>query len=345
MPRASHPLDEHASELLRLDTSVALDPEKAAALMATADDAAEFLRRARSDGTREAYASDWRQFAEWIQSHGLDPLPADPRMVALWISHMARGLHRRPSTIKRMLSTIGTIHRRAGHPNPCEREIVREEMRGINNTLGVRPRQAAPLLIGHLEAIVESMGDGLRAARDRAVVLAGWSGALRRSEIAALQAEDLTFLDKGVSVLIRRSKTDQAGKGEHVALFYATRTALCPIRALKEWMQLAGIERGPVFLRLSAHRPTPQLIADPLDPEMVRYIVQSWTKRAQVQPEQIGVVFSAHSLRAGFITEAARAHKAEWMIQKQSRHKSADVLRTYIRVADTFSGNAGEDLL
>ncbi len=338
-----HPSDD---SLAKLDArSRALDPAKAAELQETAEGAAEFLRASRAAGTRSAYASDWKQFTAWIESHGLAPLPADPRMIALWISHMARALKRKPASIQRMLTAIGTIHRSAGYLNPCDQEIVRDEMRGIANTLGVRPKRAAPLLIPHLEAIVASMGDGLRAARDRAIVLVGWSGAMRRSEVAALQAEDLTFLDKGVSVLIRRSKTDQQGKGEHVALFYATRTALCPVRAVQDWMRQARVTEGPLFLRLSSHRAEPQIIADPLSPEMIRYIVQTWTTRAGVQPEQIGAVFSAHSLRAGFITEAARNGKAEWTIAKQSRHKSADVLRSYIRVADTFEGNAGEGLL
>jgi len=345
MASPSRPLDPPSRDLLRLDARGALDPAKAAELLTAVDDAAAFVQAARSKGTRDAYASDWRQFAAWIESHGLDALPADPRMVALWLGHMARALSRRPASIRRMLSTIGTVHKRAGHPNPCEQEVVREAMRGIANTLGVRPKRAAPLLIPHLEALVGGMGADLRGVRDRAILLTGWSGALRRSEIAGLLAEDLTFLDKGVSVLIRRSKTDQQGEGQHVALFYATRTALCPVRALQEWMERAGITEGPVFVRLSGHRKDPQLIADPLAPEMIRYIVQTWTKRAGVQPEQLGAVFSAHSLRAGFITEAARSGKAEWMIAKQSRHKSADVLRSYIRVADTFQGNAGEGLL
>lgn len=342
---SAHPLDTYESDLRLLDGSAALDPVKATELAAVADDASAFLRAARAPHTREGYASDWRQFRDWIASHGLEPLPADPRMVALWISHMARTLHRKPSSIRRMLSTIATVHKRAGHPNPCEREIVREEMRGISNVLGVRPKRAAPLLISHLEAIISGMGEGLRATRDRAIVLAGWSGALRRSELTELRAEDLAFMDKGIDVLIRRSKTDQAGEGAHVALFYATRTALCPVRALQEWMRLAKIEEGPVFRRLSSHKRDPQLLSEPLQPAMVRRVIQSWTTHAGVQPEQIGAVFSAHSLRAGFITEAARSGKAEWMIAKQSRHRSAEVLRTYIRLADTFEGNAGEGLL
>lgn len=322
----------------------ALDAAKLAELRETAEGAAEFLRRARAEGTRKAYASDWKQFAEWIESHGLDPLPADPRMVALWISHMARALHRKPGTIRRMLSTIATAHRRAGHPSPCEHPIVQEERRGIENTLGVRPRRAAPLLIPHLEALVQSLGTGLRASRDRAILLVGWSGALRRSEVAALQVEDLTFLDKGISVLIRRSKTDQAGAGEHVALFRAHRTALCPVLAVQDWLRASGIERGPLFRQLT-HQRVPQLLDAPIAPAAVNYLVQTWTAKAGVQPEQIGAAFSAHSLRAGFITEAARAQKAEWTIAQQSRHKSAEVLRSYIRVANVFDHNAGEDLL
>ncbi len=338
------PLDPHAHDLLLLGRSVALDPAKAQELIDTAEGAAEFLKRARAEGTRKAYASDWKQFSAWIESHGLDPLPADPRMVALWISHMARALQRKPGTIRRMLSTIAMVHRRKGHPNPCDHPIVEEERRGIENTLGVRPRRAAPLLIPHLEALAQSLGTGLRASRDRAILLVGWSGALRRSEIAALHAEDLTFLDKGISVLIRRSKTDQAGEGAQVALFRAHRTALCPVAAVQDWMREAQIERGPLFRKIT-HQRVPQLLGEPITPAMVNYLVQTWTTKAGVQPEQIGADFSAHSLRAGFITEAARAHKAEWTIAQQSRHKSAEVLRSYIRVADVFDHNAGEDLL
>lgn len=342
------PFDSHADHtraLRLLDGSVALDPERAAALLRTASDAADFIAQADSASTRAAYAADWKQFAEWIESHGLSALPADPRMVALWVSHLAREARRKPSSIRRMLTTIGTIHKRAGHPNPCDSEIVRVEMRGVRNVLGIRPKRAAPLLISHLEAVVGLLGTDLRAVRDRAILLAGWSGALRRSEIAALTVEDLAFMDKGVRVLIRQSKTDQAGEGQYVGLFFATRTALCPVRAIQEWMRAADVTSGPLFLRLTHHRLDPRIIADPIAPSMVDDLVKSRTRAAAVQPEQLGDVFSAHSLRAGFITEAARAARAEWTIAKQSRHKSAEVLRTYIRIADTFQGNAAEGLL
>jgi len=322
-----------------LSQSIALDPERAATLAQTADDAAEFLRAARAAGTRSAYASDWRQFAEWVQSHGLEPLPADPRMIALWISHMARQLGRRPATIRRMLATIGTVHRMGNHPNPCQNQIVREEMRGITNALGARPKRAAPILIAHLEAIVAALPPGLRGARDKAVLLVGWSGALRRSEIAAL-----AFMDQGARVLIQRSKTDQAGEGAYVALFHAARKALCPVQALQDWIRAAALDSGPLFRRLTRHR-EPTVLGESISGPDVLTILERWTRLAGIQPEQRGDTFSPHSLRAGFITEAARASKAEWQIAKQSRHKSATVLRTYIRIADTFQGNAGEGLL
>jgi len=322
-----------------------LTPVQAAELAQTAGDAAEFIRAARSANTLKAYKHDWAQFVAWVEKHGLKALPADPRMVALWLSHMARRLERKPSSIKRMLTTISVMHRRAGLPNPTDAEIVREELRGIQNTLGTRPKRAAPLLIAHLEGVIGSMGTDIRAVRNRAIVLVGWSGAMRRSELAALQAEDVAFLDRGARVLIGRSKTDQKGAGEYVALFYATRTALCPVKALQAWLREAHIERGPLFRRMTRSRSRPLVLSGAMPARQVDYVVRRCTAKAGVQPEQLGDTFSAHSLRAGFITEAARKGKPEWSIARQSRHKSADVLRSYIRVADVFSDNAGEDLL
>lgn len=328
------------------DDALAFDSVATGELMRTAHDAENFLRHARSENTQKAYASDWGQFSAWVESHGLDALPADPRMVALWLTHMARQLRRKRSTIKRMMATISVAHRRAGHPNPCETEVVRESFRGISNVLAgdseQRARHSAPLLISHLEALSESMGDDLRAVRDRAVVLVGWSGALRRGEIAALDVEDLAFVDKGVRVRLPRSKTDQAGDGQYVAIFYATRKALCPVQALRSWTQLAEVRSGALF------RPVSRALKvgdGRMSARAVDRVVKRWTDKANVQPEQAGDTFSAHSLRAGFVTEAARAERPEYSIAKQTRHRSAEVLRGYIRIASVFEGNAGEGLL
>lgn len=330
------------------DDLLAFDSKQTDALMRTASDANNFIKHARAQNTQRAYASDWAQFSEWIESHGLDPLPSDPRMVALWLTHMARQLHRKRSTIKRMMSTISVAHRRAGHPNPCEAEVVRESFRGISNVLATdadsRATHSAPLLITHLEALSESMGDDLRAVRDRAVVLVGWSGALRRGEIAALDVEDLAFVDKGVRVRLPRSKTDQTGEGQHVAIFYATRKALCPVQALRSWTEASEIRAGALFRPLTRGK-TPKLGDHRMSARAVDRVVKRWTAAANVQPEQAGDRFGAHSLRAGFVTEAARADRPEYSIAKQTRHRSAEVLRGYIRIASVFEGNAGEGLL
>lgn len=333
------------------DERLAFDEGRTDELMRTANDAENYLKQARSENTRRAYASDWGQFTKWIAAHGLDPLPADPRMVALWIAHMAGSLKRKRSTIKRMLATISVVHRRSGHSSPSEHEVVREEYRGICNSLAKldepqgRTARAAPLTISHLESVVQSMGDDLRARRDRALVLVGWSGALRRSELGALQVEDLAFMDKGVRARIRRSKTDQSGEGQFVGIFFAHRIALCPVRALQSWLEAAKLDGGPVFLQLTPHLKERRIVREPMTNDMIGYVLKRWTKEAGVQPEQLGDVFSSHSLRAGFITEAARAEKPEYAIAKQSRHKSAEVLRGYIRVASVFEGNAGDGLL
>lgn len=333
-----------------LTQALVFDAEHTDALMSTASDAANFIRNARAPSTQRAYETDWAQFRDWIEAHGLSALPADPRMVALWLTHMAQQLQRKRSTIKRMMATISVAHRRAGFPSPCDSELVREAFSGISNVLArregaqSRTKRAAPLMIDHLEAVVASMGTGPRAARDKALVLVGWSGALRRSELAALRVEDLAFLDQGVRVLIRHSKTDQQGEGQHVAIFYATRQALCPVRALRAWLDLSEARDGFVFRRVSTHA-TPRVLEAPIAARTVHRLVCGWARKAAVQPIEAGQSFSAHSLRAGFVTAAASAGKAEWSIAKQSRHRSAEVLRGYIRVATVFEGNAAEGLL
>lgn len=307
------------------------------------EEAASYAREAWAPATREAYARDWQQFQSWIESHDLDALPADPRMVATYLARLARSMS--AATVKRKATAIGVVHRLAGHPNPVQEPLVRAELKGIRRALSVAPKRAAPLLIDHLQAIVSGLPDNLRGLRDKAIILVGWSGALRRSEIAGMQVEHLAFMDQGVRLLVPRSKTDQEGAGEHVAIFYATRRALCPVAALRDWLGKAAIDRGAVFRQVTQSRRDPRLLQEPVTTHNVRYVVQSAARRAGIQPEQFGERFSAHSLRAGFITEAARVGKPEYTIAAQSRHKSAEVLRSYIRVASVFEGNAGEGLL
>jgi len=312
-------------------------------LAALDSDVARYVDAAWAPATREAYGRDWAQFREWIEGHGLDALPADPRMVASYLARMARTW--KASTVRRKATAIGVVHRLAGHPNPMDVPVVRAELRGIRRTLKVAPVRQAPLLIDHLQAIADVMPDNLRGVRDKAIILCGWGGALRRSEIAALSLEHLAFLEQGIRVLIPESKTDQEGSGEYVALFHATRKALCPVVALRAWLSAAAVTSGPVFRKLSQSRKSPRVLDSAITDHDVRYVVQSASRRAGIQAEQFGERFSAHSLRAGFITEAARHKRPEYAIAAQSRHKSAEVLRGYIRIASVFDGNAGDGLL
>lgn len=318
--------------------------EQLAELQTTVADAADFLSRARSKNTIRAYSKDWVRFESWVRGHGLEPMPADPRMVALWLSHLARRRGLKASSVKRALAAIAFAHRAAGHETPTRSLIVREEMRGIENALGARPKQAAPILIGHLEAMLQEAPSDLRGLRDRAVLLVGWLAALRRSELVALTVADLGFSERGVTVTIMQSKTDQSGKSDVVPLFFAKRRAICPVHSLQEWLSEARIENGPVFVRILRNG---QLSpgGKPIAAKTVSRIVQRWTTRSELQPEQLGAAFTAHSLRAGFVTEAARAGSPEWAICRQSRHKDSRTVQGYIRIANVFENSAAEGLL
>jgi integrase len=242
----------------------------------------------------------------------------------------------KPSTLSRRLAAIRYVHASANHASPTTHEVVKATLAGIRRTQSVTPDRKAPITAERLLQMVSLVPNTLRGARDRAVLLLGFAGALRRSELAALEVGDIEFLTEGMRVTIRRSKTDQEGAGQTVAIMRGA--CACPVEAVRQWFERAKITAGPVFRPVTKGG---RLMEFALTPHSVGMIVKTYAGRAGFDAREFG----AHSLRAGFLTSAAMRGASIFKMMDVSRHKSVDTLRSYVRDADAFKNHAGAGLL
>jgi integrase len=292
--------------------------------------ARDFALASRSEATRRAYRSDWAQFTSWATDHGVASLPATPGTVATYLADLA-GDHK-VATVQRRLAAINAAHRLAGADSPTGDEEVRLVLQGIKRCKGVAPSQVRPITINELRLLAGALPDDLAGSRDRALLLVGWAGAFRRSELVALTVEDLEPTDDGLVVTIRRGKTDQEGAGRQVGIPYGS-TTLCPVTALRGWLASADITAGPVFRKVDRHG---HVGARALSSSSVAAVVKRAAALANLAPEQ----FSGHSLRAGLATSAAANGATETVIMAQTGHKSTTMVRRYIRHGNLFRQNA-----
>jgi len=289
-----------------------------------------YAEAARAPATLRAYAADWRIFTAWCAAHGVDALPATPHTVALFLAD----LEGRPSTLRRKLAAIAVMHRAAGHDSPTEHGVVRATFAGIRRERGIAPRPKTALLVDELRAALATCGERRIDVRDRALVLVGFAGALRRSELVGLDVADVGFEGEGLVLRLRRSKTNQEGELEEVAVLYGSDPQTCPVRALQSWLASGAIIEGPLFRavdragRVGSGRLTARIVG-----ERVKKI----GARSGLDPES----YAAHSLRSGFATSAARANKSEAAIMRQGRWKSIPVARRYIRAGSRWHDHAG----
>jgi len=314
--------------------AVAELPSLAHAEIATAR---RYADASRAASTQRAYASDWRRFSAWCLARGLDTLPADPRAVAVFFSAEADA-GSAPPTVGRRLAAIGWMHRRAGLQPPQAREgaaALLEVMAGIRRSHGVVPVRKHAADADVLRAI---NGSDLRSVRDRAVLAFGMAGAFRRSELVALRLADLERVPEGLRVTVRRSKTDQDGAGATIAIPEGRR--LRPKALLEAWLGRGGISDGFLFRRLTAG-PAGVATASPMSDRAVARLVQARV----VAAGYAGADFAGHSLRAGFLTAAARSGAFVFKMREVSRHKSMQVLADYVRDAELFRDHAGEGFL
>jgi site-specific recombinase XerD len=302
------------------------------ALAPAATRAQEYFRAAQAPNTRRAYASDWRHFSGWCRGAGLGSLPAAPETLVLYLSTLAETA--KVSTLTRRLSAISQAHQAASLETPTAHLAVRKLMAGIRRQKGTAQIGKRPLAIADLRGLVTALDSGrILDVRDRALLLAGFAGAFRRSELVGLDVADLQFHSAGLIVNIRRSKTDQEGQGRRVGIPYGLATATCPVRALEAWLAVLGTDAGPLFRGINRHA---QLASRRLTAQSVALIIKRLAAQAGMEAKDL----AGHSLRAGLATAAAAAGVPERAIMAQTGHRSLATLRKYIREGSLFLENA-----
>ena len=300
--------------------------------------AKNFVAAAKAPATIRAYRNDWNDFESWCRSHNLPSLPSTPETVALYIADRASTLA--SGSITRRLTSITKAHQAAGYtdsPATTRHFVVGETLKGIRRTIGTAQHGKDPLLSADIRRIVAARRDGLIGVRDSAIVLVGFAGGFRRSELALINLCDLKFSADGVVVSVRKSKTDQEGAGREVGLPFGISQDTCPVRSLRQWLDKAGIKEGPVFRSVGRYG---HVSRRGLHKDSIGKLLKRAAKRAGLMVDEL----SGHSLRAGCVTQAAMNGVREFIILRQTGHKTVATLRRYIRSGDIFRENAAAGL-
>jgi len=305
-----------------------------AALGADLAAAVDLAKAEKALSTRIAYATDFRLFKEWCRPRLVSPLPAARETVAAYLA--AHAGTSKASTLGRRVAAIRYAHKLAGLQSPTDSEGVKATMRGIRRTFGGARNKKAPAVAAKMHSMVATAPDSLAGLRDRAVLLLGFAGAFRRSELVALDVADIEETETGLLVAIRGSKTDQEREGVTIAI--ARGDIACPVKALRAWLGAAGIESGPLFRPIDK---AGTVRASRLTCRSVANIIKAYAARAGFDAS----TFSGHSLRSGFLTSAAGKGASIFKMMDVSRHKSVDTLRGYVRDAELFKDHAGAGLL
>ncbi|MFP1132862.1 site-specific integrase [Asticcacaulis sp. W401b] len=300
------------------------NPPNARVAMALAKSQA-YQDAADAPATLRAYASDVANFETWCKRNGLAAFPATPEVVGAYLAAAGEGYAMQ--TLRRRVAAIARASGVAGHPLDTKHPAIRETLRGIGRTHGSRGRKSAALTTAELKALSRACDDSLTGDRDRALLLVAFAGALRRSELVALDAEKLTWFDDGVRLLLEKSKTDKEGKGAEVTIVYGRNEATCPVRALRHWLEKAEIRFGPVYRKVNK---SGRVEARRLSEDAVRQILLRRAAAAGIKGT-VSEPVSPHGLRAGFVTTAYRNGVPDEEIMGHTRHRSLSTMRSYVR--------------
>lgn len=296
------------------------------------DVAQAYARMARAPRTVAAYASDWRLFSAWCARRGLERLPATPMTIASYIAEQAAS-GRRPSTIQRRLVAINREHKIANYPLPTSSPEVKEVLIGVRRAHGTAPDQVAALLTEDLKGILAVIPDTVRGARNRALLLLGFAGAFRRTELVSLNKGDLEFKRNGMVVTVRRAKNDQEAQSRRIGIPYGSTELTCPIRAMQRWLELAEIRRGAIFREVDRHG---NIGRERLSDRTVARLVKEHVALVGLDP----ALYAGHSLRAGLATSASAGGASDREVMRQTGHTSLSQVSKYMREGRLFLKNA-----
>ncbi len=293
--------------------------------------AESFMAQARAANTRRAYRSSFADYVGWCQRLGLEPLSADPQLIGMYLAGLPE-LQFKYATIRMRLSAIAAAHRAAGLALDLKDPRIARVMEGIARSIGTRVTPAKPVLADELARMVRALPASPLGTRNRALLLIGFGAATRRSELVALDLEDVTVTDAGLKLLIRFSKTDQTGAGEEVGIHRSGDPRLCPVDALESWLQLRGRQPGALFCQMTrTGNVRPVRLSD-------RGVVRA-VKAAAVAIGLAPEGYAGHSLRAGLATSASNAGADLLHIMSQTRHRSVETVRRYVRDAEIWRNN------
>ena len=281
------------------------------------------LKNSKSANTLRAYKSDFNDFSSFCAKNGLNSMPTEPKILSIYLTHLAS--NSKFSTLKRRIASISVIHKMKGHYLDTKHPIIMENLHGIKRVRGTNQKAKKPILINNLKSIINKIDEikqpEKKKFRDKAIILIGFAGGFRRSELVNIDYEDIEFVEEGIKIFIKRSKTDQSGEGMIKAIPYFDNKIYCPVISLKKWIEYSQIKSGKIF---------------DISDKNVALIIKKYVSLAGLDPNKYG----GHSLRSGFATSAAESGAEERNIMAMTGHKTTQMVRRYIQEANLFKNNA-----
>ncbi len=280
------------------------------------------LKNSKAHNTLRAYQADFKDFTKFCLKNGFNSMPCDPKIIALYLTHLSS--LSKFSTLKRRLASIKVIHRLKGHYIDTKHPIIAENLMGIKRKMGVKQTSKKPILINDLKLIINVINNDkndYKRLQNKALILIGFAGGFRRSELVSIEHEDIEFVNEGVKILVQRSKTDQTGLGMTKAIPYFQNKIYCPVTSLRDWISHSKISDGKIFK-----------ISD----KTVALTIQKYALLAGLDKTK----YAGHSLRSGFATSTAETGADERSIMAMTGHKTTQMVRKYIQEANLFKNNA-----
>tara|TARA_X000001036_G_scaffold398796_1_gene401960 strand:+ start:67 stop:984 length:918 start_codon:yes stop_codon:yes gene_type:complete len=281
------------------------------------------LKNSKAKNTLRAYKADFNDFSIFCSKNGFNSIPTEPKILSLYLTHLSATS--KFSTLKRRIASISVVHKMKGHYLDTKHPVVMENLHGIKRAKGTRQTGKKPILINDLKFIINAIDEfnkiEKKKLRDKAILLIGFSGGFRRSELVEIEHDDVEFVSEGIKIFIKRSKTDQSGEGMVKAIPYFENKNFCPVTNLKKWIDYSNLKSGKIFN-----------ISD----KSVALIIKKYASLSGLDPNKYG----GHSLRSGFATSTAESGAEERNIMAMTGHKTTQMVRRYIKDANLFKNNA-----